>query len=159
MSELSHKLIAKIGLLAALYIVLTVINPLSYGPIQVRVSEGLTIVPFFLGSWAAVALWLGCMLANLIGGLGMIDVIFGSLLTLIAGLLTARAKNIWLGGIYPVVINALGVALILYYVLEVPYWITTLQVGAGQLISVYILGIGVLGQVFKRTDLKDLLAE
>ncbi|GAB6137864.1 QueT transporter family protein [Halanaerobaculum tunisiense] len=143
--------LTKMGIIAALYVVITVVfSPISYGPIQVRISEGLTILPFFLGSWAAVALWIGCMIANFIGGLGMIDIVFGSLLTLIAGLLTARSKNIWLAGIPPVIINAFGVALILYYTLEVPYWMTTLYVGAGEAISVYLIGVFLIGKVLNK---------
>lgn len=155
------EVITKIGIIAALYVVITLIfSPISYGPIQVRFSEGLTILPFFLGSWSAVGLWIGCMIANFAGGLGLIDVVFGSLLSLIAGLLTARAKNIWTAGIYPVVINAFGVALILKIVGELgeaPYLITVFTVGLGQVISVYLIGVLIIGKAFKKTKYGSIL--
>ncbi|MFW5972176.1 MAG: QueT transporter family protein [Bacillota bacterium] len=140
--KLNVNQITKISVIAALYAVITIIfAPISYGPIQVRVSEALTLLPFFMGVPAAVGLWIGCMIANYIGGYGVIDIVFGAGITLIAGLLTARAQNLYTAAIYPVVLNAFGVALILYYTLELPYWLTALQVGIGQFIAVYILGI------------------
>ncbi len=134
--------ITKIAAIAALYAVITIVlAPISYGPIQVRISEALTLLPFFMGSPAAVGLWIGCMIANYFGGNGLIDIVFGAGITLIAGLLTARARNLYIGAIYPVLLNAFGVALILYLAFELPYWITALQVGLGQLIAVFVLGI------------------
>ncbi|GAB6098824.1 hypothetical protein JCM16358_07030 [Halanaerocella petrolearia] len=84
------------------------------------------------------------MIANIFGGLGIIDIIFGSILTLVAGLLTSKAPNKWLAGIFPVIINALGVALILKYTVGAPYWITSLYIGIGETISVYIIGIPII---------------
>ncbi|MFW5998140.1 MAG: QueT transporter family protein [Bacillota bacterium] len=136
------KIITRIALIAAIYAVVTIIlAPISYGHIQVRISEALTLLPFFLGYNAAVGIWLGCMLANIYGGLGLIDIIFGALISLIAGLFTARSQNIYIAGIYPVIFNAFGIALILNIALGVPYLITVVYVGVGQFISVYIIGI------------------
>ena len=148
------KLIVRIALIAAVYAVITIIlAPISYGNIQVRVSEALTLLPFFMGYKAAVGLWLGCMIANIYSSMGLIDIIFGALLTLIAGIFTARARNIYTAGIYPVVFNAFGVALILHLVLGFPYFITTLYVGIGQAISVYILGIPLMKIVKKKLNI------
>ena len=144
--------IAKIAVIAALYAVITIIlAPISYGAIQVRVSEALTLLPFFMGSPVAVGLWIGCMIANYIGGYGLIDIVFGAGITLIAGLLTARSRKLYIAAIYPVVLNAFGVAFILYYTLELPYWLTALQVGIGQFIAVFILGI-ILMKILKKYD-------
>ncbi|MFP4015473.1 MAG: QueT transporter family protein [Halanaerobiales bacterium] len=157
--NLNAKQITKIAAIAALYAVLTVIlAPISYGPIQVRISEALTLLPFFMGSPSAIGLWIGCMLANYIGGYGPIDIIFGAGITLIAGLLTARSRNFYVAGIYPVLLNAFGVALILFYQLEVPYWITALQVGVGQFIAVYIFGI-ILMKLLKKYDFFERIDE
>jgi len=144
--------ITKMAVIAALYAVVTIIlAPISYGPVQVRVSEALTLLPFYLGSPAAIALWIGCMLANYIGGYGLIDIIFGSAITLFAGLLTARSRNLYTGALYPVFFNALGVGYILHYTLELPFWITAVQVGAGQFVAVYIIGI-LLMKLLNRYD-------
>ena len=85
------------AMIAALYVVLTMIaNALGIasGNIQVRFSEALTVLPFLTPA-AVPGLFIGCLLANLLNPLGinLLDVIFGSLTTLLAGLLTARCKN------------------------------------------------------------------
>ncbi|NLM97903.1 MAG: QueT transporter family protein [Halanaerobiaceae bacterium] len=149
----SIKEISKLAIIAATYTVVTVIlAPISYGSIQVRLSEALTLLPFYLGTPAAISLWLGCMLANYLGGTGIIDIIFGSLLTLIAGLFTAKSKNLYTAGIYPVLFNAFGVALILHYTVKSPYWLTVLYVAFGQFVSVYIVGI-ILMRLLERYDI------
>ena len=156
--KFNAKQITKLALVAAIYVVITLaVAPLSFGRMggfQVRISEAMTLLPFFWGEPAAIALWLGCMLANYIGGLGVIDIVLGSALTLVAGLLTARARNIYIAGVYPVLINAFGVAFILYYTLELPYWLSVLQVGVGQFISVYVIGL-LLVRILSRYDFFD----
>jgi uncharacterized membrane protein len=151
--NINLKSIVQIGVIAAIYVIVTIIlAPFSYGPVQVRVSEALTLLPFFLGSHIAIALWIGCMIANIFGGFGIIDIIFGSLITLIAGLLTARAGNIIKAGLYPVLLNAFGIALILYFVAGFPYLSTVFYIAIGQSISVYAIGIPLARVIYKRLD-------
>jgi len=76
------------AVVAALYAVLTMIDPLAYGQVQFRISEVLCILPFFF-PYSAFGLTVGCMLANLLGPYTIVDVAFGSLATLLAGLCTA----------------------------------------------------------------------
>lgn len=148
------KKIAQGAIIAAIYIILTVIlAPISYGPIQVRVAEALTLLPFWFGISAAVALWLGVMVANIFGGLGAIDIFGGSLITLVAGILTAKSPNIYVGTLPPVILNAFGVAGILYFVLNLPhYWPLVLYVGIGQTIAVILIGIPLMKFLVKRLD-------
>ena len=147
------KEISKLAVIAAIYTVVTVIlAPISYGNIQVRLSEALTLLPFYLGTPTAISLCLGCMLANYLGGTSIIDIVFGSLLTLIAGLFTAKARNIYTAGIYPVLFNAFGVALILHYTIKLPYLLTVLYVGSGQFISIYIVGFSLM-KLLERHDI------
>ena len=82
------------GAYAALTMVLA---PISYGAIQCRLSEALCILPFFLPE-TAWGLFLGCALANTISAAGLLDVVFGSLATLLAGLCTARLGRGWRRG-------------------------------------------------------------
>ncbi|MFW5981969.1 MAG: QueT transporter family protein [Halanaerobiaceae bacterium] len=154
------KEITKMALIAALYVVITIVlAPISYGNIQVRLSEALTLLPFFMGYPAAIALGIGVMIANYFGSpLGMMDIILGPVLTLVAALLTARARNLYAGAIYPVLINAFGVAFILNYSLELPYWLSVLQVAAGQFIAVYVVGI-LLMRILQRYDFFDKIKE
>jgi uncharacterized membrane protein len=88
MKSLTLKEIATAGLIAAVYAVLAAaLAPISFGVYQVRVSEALTVLPFITRA-AIPGLFIGCMLANVIGGLGWMDIVFGSLITLVAALAT-----------------------------------------------------------------------
>ena len=106
------KTLASGAMIAALYAVLTVaMAPISYGPVQLRVSEALTLLPFYRPE-AVLGLFAGCVVANFFGGYGLVDMIVGSCATLIAALLTRRAPNLWLAALPPVLSNALISAVI-----------------------------------------------
>ncbi|HEY8423841.1 MAG TPA: QueT transporter family protein [Clostridia bacterium] len=132
--------IARGAIIAALYAGLTILlEPISYGPLQFRVAEALTILPLFFVE-AIPGLTIGCFLANAYM-YGPVDMILGSLATLVAAVLTRYSKKIWLGVIPPIVINAFVVPLILLLVgEEVAYWFTVLTVMAGQ--AGAVIGIG-----------------
>ena len=111
------------AILGALYAVLTmVLAPISYGPVQLRVSEVMCILPYFLPftSWG---LFFGCAVANLICGAGLPDIVFGSLATLISCGFIALCGKKGKGSIeseliaclMPVIFNALIVGGVLYY--------------------------------------------
>lgn len=145
------KLVARAGVIAALYFVLTMaVLPVASGAIQFRVSEALTLLPLVFPE-AIPALFAGCILANLVSGCVVYDVIFGSVVTLLAACLTYAAgrifKKTWLkiavGGIFPVLLNAFLLPLIwlfCYESLEYAYMIQVLFLIAGQGVSVYLLG-------------------
>lgn len=154
-SMFTVRYMAEAGIIAAIYFVLTIINPLAFGPVQVRFSEALCVLPFFTPA-AVPGLFIGCLLSNLAGSpLGIYDIVFGSLATLAAALLTYYIGRIaerktqgaksfkWLLPLPAVVINAFVVAAILSFYLpeELEYWITALYVGVGQAIACYVLGI------------------
>lgn len=152
-SMFTVRYMAEAGIIAAIYFVLTIINPLAFGQIQVRFSEALCILPFFTPA-AVPGLFIGCLLSNLAGSpLGIYDIVFGSLATLAAALLTyyigriserktqGAGKAKWLLPLPAVIVNAFVVAAILNYYLPLPYWITVLYVGAGQAVACYVLGI------------------
>lgn len=142
------KFLAQAGIIAALYIVFTIIANaagLASGVIQVRISEALTVLPFFTPA-AIPGLFLGCLLSNIIGGCVIWDIIFGSLATLLGALGTyAIRKKLpdWCAAIPPIIANTLIVPFILSYAYEVPDSIPFLMltVGAGEVISCGILGI------------------
>ncbi len=134
------------GMIAALYVVLTVLAAqfnLANGAIQVRFSEALTILPVFTVA-AVPGLTVGCILANLLTGCAAWDVVFGSLATLIGAvgtrLLRQRPLLAW---IPPVISNAAIVPVILMkvYGVEDAWWFLVLTVGAGELISCGLLGL------------------
>ena len=78
------KKITRIGVVAALYATITlVLGSISYGPIQFRISEVMTLLPLF-GKEYILSLTIGCFLANVIGPYGVPDIILGTLATLIS---------------------------------------------------------------------------
>ena len=117
--KISTLLLATCAVVAAAYAALTIaLAPISYGAVQFRVREVLTILPFFVPG-AVMGVFIGCILANLFTG-SVFDIVFGSLATLLAGLLTARfgkkgntVKNRLLGCLMPVVFNAVIVGAVL----------------------------------------------
>ncbi len=132
------------AVIAALYVVLTLtFAPISYGPVQVRIAEALCILPMFTPA-AIPGLFIGCLLANLIGGGIMLDVIFGSIATLIGAVLGYMLrKNRWLVPIPAVIANALIVPFVLKYgygVVDVAIPILMLQILAGEIAGCYVLG-------------------
>lgn len=152
---LSVRFIAEAGIIAALYFAVTIaIAPIAFGPLQLRISEALCILPFFTPA-AVPGLFIGCVFANLAGSpLGPYDILFGSLATLGAAWLTyiisrlatkqntnEAGKSKWLLPLPAVVVNAFVVAAILQYYLALPYWLMVVYIGAGQAIACYALGM------------------
>ncbi len=131
--------VAQAGIIAALYVVLTVFAAgfdLASGAIQVRISEALTVLPVFTPA-AVPGLFIGCLLANLITGSAVYDVVFGSLITLAAAVVTRFLKDRkFIYTIPPVLFNALGVPviLVLAYGVTTAYPLLVLTVGAGEAI-------------------------
>lgn len=149
--------ITQAAMIAALYVVLTVlINAfnLASGAIQVRISEALTVLPFFTPA-AIPGLFIGCLISNIVTGCLPWDVVFGSLATLIGALGTyALRKYKFLAPVPPILANALIVPIILIKVYAVPdaYWFLLLTVGAGEVISCGILGMILLFSLNKYKD-------
>ena len=139
-----HVFFVRAALIAALYVVLNIIfAPISYGPIQVRIAEMLVVLPYIMPS-AILGLFTGCIFANIYGGLGIVDVIGGSLCTLIAAFLTYKVTNPKMAPLPPVLINAFGVSLYLHLLFDLPYWLTVLYIGIGEIIACYVLGYPLL---------------
>jgi uncharacterized membrane protein len=140
----------KAAMIGAIYAVLTVaLAPISYGVIQVRVAEALTVLPYFTPA-AIPGLFVGCMIANIYGGHGLPDIVFGSLATLAAAFVSSRIKLKYLVPVPPIVINALVIGYVLHYVLGFPLLPAILWVGAGQALACYGLGYPLLLILEKR---------
>ncbi len=114
--------------------------PISYGPVQVRVAEALTLLPY-LWPEAIAGLWVGVALSNVMGGLGALDVVFGSTATLIAAVLTARMSTVWTAAIPPVVVNAVVVGYYLRFLFDISFAYSAVYVGAGQVVACFLLGV------------------
>ena len=114
--------------------------PISYGPVQFRVSEALTLLPFYLPE-AIPGLFAGCVFANFFGGFGLPDMVFGSLATLIAAVLSRKSGNIYLAALWPVVSNMIIIGVMLHVLIEVPLIATCLYVGLGEAGACYVVGV------------------
>ena len=137
------------AVIAALYVVLTfVANAFGYasGVIQVRLSEALTILPFFTPA-AIPGLVVGCLLSNWLTGCVPLDILFGSVATLL-GALGSRGlrRYMWLVPLPPILANTIIVPYVLRYAYglndAIPFMMAT--VGAGEIISCFILGMPLL---------------
>jgi uncharacterized membrane protein len=132
------------AMIGAIYAILTILfAPISYGMVQVRVSEMLMILPFFTPA-AIPGLFVGCIIANIFGGFGLLDVIFGSLATLLSAFLVSKIGNKYIAPLPPVIFNAIIIGLVLHVVLDLPLYLTILWVGFGQFIACYGLGLPLL---------------
>ena len=141
------------AMIAAIYVVLTyVFAPFSFGEVQIRIAEALTILPVFTPA-AIPGLFVGCLIGNTLGGAILPDIIFGSLATLIGAIFTwsLRNKSKFLAPVPPVVANIIVVPFVLKYAYMVPLPIPfmMLTVGVGEVISAGVLGLILYGALNK----------
>ena len=132
------------AMIAAIYVVLCVVfQPISYGPIQTRIAEALTVLPFFTPA-AIPGLFVGCLIANVLGGGIILDVIAGSVATLIAAFATyaLRNKSKYLASVPPVAANALIIPWVLKYGYGEPLPIPCMMgtVALGEILTATIIG-------------------
>ena len=165
--KVTTRKLAYAAIIAAVYAALTLaVAPLSYGSIQIRFSEALTVLPFFMPE-AIPGLFAGCLLANA-GGVAMgattaLDVIVGPVATLIAAVLTRRVKVFWLAPLPPVLVNAAVIGVMLSVTLtpeavwaSMPLFMC--WIAAGQAIACFGCGIPLMltlkraREIFTRPD-------
>ncbi len=140
------------GIIAALYTIATLaFAPLSFGLAQFRISEALTMLPLLTPA-AVPGLFVGCLVSNIIAGNGIYDIILGSFATLLAAVLTSKCKNKFIGATFPVLINAVIIGAMLHFMFfadSIPVVLCMLQVGFGQFVVVYGLGIPLITVLLK----------
>ncbi|MEG2701379.1 MAG: QueT transporter family protein [Clostridia bacterium] len=154
-SFFSTKSLCLSAIVAALYCGLTLaFQAISFGALQFRVSEALTLLAALFPQ-AVPGLALGCLLSNLLGGANVYDIVFGTLATLMAAMLTWQLRrNVWLAALPPVLVNAVVVGLILTYAYGInALALNMLTVGVGQAVVCYALGVPML-KGLKRLDLR-----
>lgn len=159
MHKFDTKYLTRAAVIAALYVVLTYLAGLmnlAYGPVQFRFSEALTVLPFLFPE-AIPGLFVGCIVSNLISPYGMLDLVVGSLATLIAAIWTAKCGKRWFAPMPPVIANALLVgAMIAWYEagfgagFPAAFAYNALTVGLGELVVCYVLGLPLLTVLEKR---------
>lgn len=137
--------LAQAAMIGALYVALVyVFAPISFGPIQFRIAEALTILPVFTPA-AIPGLFVGCVLGNIMGGGVVLDVVFGSLATLIGAFFTWKLRKAHpvLAPVPPIVANTLIIPFVLRYAYGIPDSIPYLMltVGVGEVIACGVLGL------------------
>jgi len=137
------KFMIQAAIIAAVYAVITIaFAPLSYSLIQVRISEALTVLPYFTPA-AIPGLFVGAFMANLLSPYGLPDLILGSLASLIAATLSYKLRSKqYLVPMPPVIVNAVIIGFMLYFFYSFPFPLIVCMaiVGAGQLVACYGIG-------------------
>ncbi|HCF49612.1 MAG TPA: QueT transporter family protein [Syntrophomonas sp.] len=152
------------GVIAALYVILTVslgqlAQGLALGPVfvQFRPAEALTVLPILFPE-AVPALFIGVLIANAISQFGWIDMVFGSLLTLVAAYVTRRTRTHLLAWFSPVIFNALGVSIYIAYFITNQWWTSAywlayfqqvLSIGISEALVVFGLGLPLIAYLRK----------
>lgn len=145
------KKLVKTAVVAAIYTILTVIlAPISYGPVQFRISEILVLLavidPFYI-----VGLTVGCLVANIFGGYGPMDIVFGTVATFLSvtcvyltGKYVRNKKvSLVLASIWPTIFNGLIIGWMLNIVAGLPMVLSMIQVGIGEFVVVTLVGVPV----------------
>jgi len=144
------------SIVASLYASITVaLGSFGYSWIQIRVSESLTPLPFLLGPPSVAGLTLGCIIANMFSPVGLPDMIFGPMLTLLAALLSWKFSfgRKTLACIYPVLINSVGVSAYVASFYNVPYLLSMLSIAFGEFVAAVLIGYPLL-RVIERISSK-----
>lgn len=148
--------IVKTALIASIYAALTVgLSPLSYGPIQFRISEVLILLAF-INSDYIIGLTIGCLVANLLGPYGLADIVFGTFATLVSAYLVNLTPKfikskyaIWVASLWPVLANAVIVGSMLNIFFDLPLLLCMLEVGIGEFGVVTVMGVPLFNSLQK----------
>ena len=156
MGKISVKFIAESAIIAALYVVMTwLLAPISYGPIQFRISEVLMLL-VVLNPKFSFALILGCFISNTTSSLGWYDMVFGTLATIIAIIPMCFIRKMPIAAIFPVLSNAFIVSLelgIAFNLWNEAFWYNVFTIALGEAIVLYLLGIPLTCAIAKNESL------
>ena len=141
------------AMIAAIYVVLTILfRPFSFGEIQVRIAEALTILPLFTPA-AIPGLFVGCLVGNIFGGGPLPDIVFGSLATLLGAIFTylLRNRSRFLAPLPPIISNTIIIPFVLRYAYgtNLPIYWMMITVGIGEVVSCGILGMILCSSLWK----------
>ncbi|EHJ01643.1 protein of unknown function DUF988 [Clostridium sp. DL-VIII] len=152
--------LVKTAIVAALYAVITfVLAPISYGPIQFRISEIMVLLAFFDPFYIA-GLTIGCFIANMLGPNGIMDIIFGTLATFISvyaisitGKFVKNNKtSLIIASLWPTIFNGIIIGWMLNYVYQLPLLLSIGEVTIGEFVVVTVVGVPVIKLLQNRFD-------
>ena len=172
MKNLSVRRLVRCAVIAAVYVVVClVLAPFSYGAVQVRVAEALCLLPVF-GAEYIVGVTLGCFLANLLGSTVVVDVVFGTLATLLACLVTYKLRDIRVKGLaIPASLPPVAFNMFIVCAFEITFFFSdgaptamlavfnAVTVGIGELISCTILGVALVKLIESNAGLNKIFTE
>ena len=151
--------IAKLAAVAALYVALTyALGFMSYGNIQFRVAEALMLLCFYKKDYG-IALTLGCFIANIFSPMMLMDMVFGTLATVLAVLLIFISPNLYIASLAPVLTNAVIVGIELTVAFKTPFWLNAIEVAAGEFVCVSIVGVILFKLLEKNAGFMRLVTE
>lgn len=163
MSKFNAHRIATIGVVAAIYVVVTIVGAdLSYGPIQFRVAEALMLLCFFNKDYI-FSLTIGCFIANIFSTVGLIDTVVGTSATLISAIMIYLFRKedntvrLVICSLFPVIANGLLVGAELNLVLKLPFWLSVGEVAFGEFVCVTVLGVIVFRLLSKNKGFMKLI--
>jgi len=159
------KKLLKMALIIAAYVAVTALfGAFSFGNIQFRLSEVMVLLAF-IDPLYIPALTIGCAISNfLLSPMAIVDMIFGSLASLIALVLIWQTKKVltktlvlFIASLWATISNALIIGAELYYMINLPFWLSVLQVAIGEFVVVSIIGVLVFKFIVKNENLSDIL--
>lgn len=158
MNNLTLKNLLVNGLIGATYAALTIlIFPLAYGPVQMRISEVMVFLAFYNKKFIP-GLTLGCLLANIPSTLGMMDMVFGTLSTLIVTIFMYKIQNRYLAALVGGVVTGLIIGWELSIAFGIPFLINAFYVFVGEVI-ILVVGAFVFGIIEKNPAIIKLIKE
>jgi len=164
-NEIKTNYIVKTAIIAATYAVLTILlAPISYGPIQFRVSEVMVLL-VFIDKRYFTGIALGTFLAGLFSPYGMLDAIVGTLATIVAlgGIIGIKHalgdnfKSLVIASLLPTIANGIIIGGLISYTANIPFLIAALQVAFGEFVVVSIVGVIVIRWIQKNEKILSLL--
>lgn len=157
MTMSSQKLV-RMSVVAALYVVLTYsVSALSYGPIQFRFSEIMTLLAF-INPFYILPLTLGCAIANLGSPFGLIDVVVGSFASFLSLYFMSKTKNIYIASLFPTLFSfIIGLEILVLSNEPINFFLVTAQIMGGQFVVVSIIGIPLFKAIKKNKYFYNML--
>ncbi|MGI5839728.1 MAG: QueT transporter family protein [bacterium] len=148
--RLTLQQLVRAAVIASVYVIISyILLPLSFGIVQFRAAEALTVLPILYPE-AIPGVFIGCLLSNIIGGLGLWDIFGGSTVTLLAALVTYYYRGSFVAYLSPIILNGLLVSLYLSQIFGAPYWITAAGIAASEAGVVFLLGIPLVHYLRRR---------
>lgn len=155
------KKIAKAGIIAALYAAVSLLlRPLSFGIFQIRAAEALSLLVLYTAA-APWGLFVGCLITNIFSPFGLLDMVCGSMATLLAALIARKTSNKYLAGASFVIVNALVIGFVVCFEAFSlrAYLPAAGYIAVEEALSVYAIGLPLTFLIEKNRKLYELIAD